>query len=831
MTDGPAPLRVLLVEDSAEDTELVLRALRAGGLSIEPRVVATEAEFGPCLSWAPDVIISDWKLPGFSGAAALAIAHESAPNVPCILISGTLGDDLVVAALRHDAVGYVPKGRLEALVPAVQQALAHAAAHRERDRLRSVVEESIDGIVIAGPDWRILYFNQAFADDVGRVRGDLRGQALPPILTEILGAAVADMPGKAASGTRWIEEVAVEALGGDGLRFQLAVTPRLGADRTVADYVVILRDVTEREQARLERDRLATVVEQADDGIVVSDPDGCILYANPAFSSGVGAGRGDPRGQMLPALVTGLLGSGVVSAIDRRIKSGRRWLSETVLTRPDGAVRHIQVVVTPRRDAAAVISSDVTIFRDVTDLREAEAELALEARVRAVVADGLRSLSNDAGVAESAQAICDGLVKLPHIDVAAVWVVLAPDDVRFVAISKPPGYPTEAGDHMPPAMAAFLVEAMAKGPRAVDIRDYKADDAWKTALIAAGLKTLAAGPIEHGGDLVGAVAIGTFDEDYARRLVEDTPTVVTVSASASAALAERLHEMRRQAELRGALEAVLHLRAFHPVFQPIVDLESRKVVGYEALTRFDSGRRPDLCFAEAWSVGLGPDLELVTLGAATAASGRLPAGLWLSLNVSPRLLADPERLSAVLWPTDRPIVLEITEHEIIEDYGAVLAAVRALGHNVRIAVDDAGAGVANFGHIVELRPSLVKLDIGLVRNVNVDLGRQAMVVGMRHFAAEAGCRLLAEGVETKEEAETMLGLGVDLGQGYLFGRPEPVDVWAAGRTPAARRAAARRGAPDRRSRSPGQDGVDSGPKIRLRPAVSSAGEPGARRRR
>ncbi|HVA87940.1 MAG TPA: EAL domain-containing protein, partial [Candidatus Saccharimonadales bacterium] len=106
-------------------------------------------------------------------------------------------------------------------------------------------------------------------------------------------------------------------------------------------------------------------------------------------------------------------------------------------------------------------------------------------------------------------------------------------------------------------------------------------------------------------------------------------------------------------------------------------------------------------------------------------------------------------------------------------------AVRGLGHDARLAVDDAGAGVANFGHIIELRPDFVKLDISLVRGVNANLGRQAMVVGMRHFSRTAGCRLIAEGVETEEEARTLTGLGVEFGQGYLFGRPEPVGAWVA----------------------------------------------------
>ena len=124
-------------------------------------------------------------------------------------------------------------------------------------------------------------------------------------------------------------------------------------------------------------------------------------------------------------------------------------------------------------------------------------------------------------------------------------------------------------------------------------------------------------------------------------------------------------------------------------------------------------------------------------------------------------------------------MLEVTEHEVIDDYDVVRDAIRALGHDIRLAVDDAGAGIANFGHIIDLRPDFVKLDISLVRRVNANLGRQAMVVGMRHFSRTAGCRLIAEGVETIEEARTLTALGVEFAQGYLFGHPEPVETWVA----------------------------------------------------
>jgi EAL domain-containing protein (putative c-di-GMP-specific phosphodiesterase class I) len=149
-------------------------------------------------------------------------------------------------------------------------------------------------------------------------------------------------------------------------------------------------------------------------------------------------------------------------------------------------------------------------------------------------------------------------------------------------------------------------------------------------------------------------------------------------------------------------------------------------------------------------------------------------GTWLSLNVSPGLIVEASGLARVLADRDRPVVLEITEHVAIDDYGAVRSAIDRLGQGVRVAVDDAGAGIANFSHLVELRPRLVKVDAGLIRDLDTDLARQAVVVGLVHFAAKAGCEVIAEGIETEAERTTAHGLGVTHGQGFLIARPAPV---------------------------------------------------------
>jgi EAL domain-containing protein (putative c-di-GMP-specific phosphodiesterase class I) len=219
------------------------------------------------------------------------------------------------------------------------------------------------------------------------------------------------------------------------------------------------------------------------------------------------------------------------------------------------------------------------------------------------------------------------------------------------------------------------------------------------------------------------------------------------------------------------------MRAFGPVFQPIVDLRTGATVGYEALTRFRDGSRPEEMFATALACGLGIKLEMATLAAALDAARGLPTRMWLSLNVSPPLLADVDRLGTALGLRVRPLVLEITEHETIEAYGPLREAVLRLGPGLRLAVDDAGAGIANFNHLVELRPDFVKIDAGLVRGVDTDVGRQAVVAGILHFAAAVSCQVIAEGVENETELAIVMKLGVTFGQGSYLGRPAPAGEW------------------------------------------------------
>jgi EAL domain-containing protein (putative c-di-GMP-specific phosphodiesterase class I) len=202
-----------------------------------------------------------------------------------------------------------------------------------------------------------------------------------------------------------------------------------------------------------------------------------------------------------------------------------------------------------------------------------------------------------------------------------------------------------------------------------------------------------------------------------------------------------------------------------------VDIASNKIVGYEALTRFDDGSAPHVRFDEAHSCGLGTKLELAAIAAALEGADRLPPAAWLNVNASPELVMNGAELGRLLADSTRDIVLEVTEHSQIADYAAFRRALQDLGPRVRLAVDDAGAGFASLRHILELRPAFVKLDREVIGGIDHDEARQAMVAGLEHFALSTGCWLIAEGVETAQEMHALQELNVGYVQGFLVGRP------------------------------------------------------------
>ncbi|MDQ3945166.1 MAG: EAL domain-containing protein [Actinomycetota bacterium] len=215
------------------------------------------------------------------------------------------------------------------------------------------------------------------------------------------------------------------------------------------------------------------------------------------------------------------------------------------------------------------------------------------------------------------------------------------------------------------------------------------------------------------------------------------------------------------------------------VFQPVAGLRLRRVVGVEALTRIaiEPRRGPDVWFGEAFTVGLGVDLELLAISRALDQLDQLPAEVYLAFNTSPETVLSDD-FTAVLEaaPLER-LVVEVTEHAAVADYEALrhaLTPFRAGG--LRLAIDDMGSGYANMQHVLRLAPDIIKLDVALVRGIDVDRARRALAGSLVVFADEMGARLVAEGIETPDELSTLIELGVPYGQGFHLARPGPLPL-------------------------------------------------------
>jgi EAL domain-containing protein (putative c-di-GMP-specific phosphodiesterase class I) len=238
-------------------------------------------------------------------------------------------------------------------------------------------------------------------------------------------------------------------------------------------------------------------------------------------------------------------------------------------------------------------------------------------------------------------------------------------------------------------------------------------------------------------------------------------------------VAAEVHRHTRVARMHELCE----VNSVEIVFQPIANLISGQLCAVEALARFPDYEQFDTggWFDEAFELGMTQHLELTALRAALTAFGQRESDdVSISINLSPATLLDPQ-LPALIEGFEERLIIEITEHQPIDDYDLVNIVRKELGERgVRIAIDDTGAGFASLRHILALKPDLVKLDISITKDVDVDDSRRALAKGLVTFAQEIGATIVAEGIERRGELACMRELGAEFGQGWHIARPSTV---------------------------------------------------------
>jgi EAL domain-containing protein (putative c-di-GMP-specific phosphodiesterase class I) len=259
-------------------------------------------------------------------------------------------------------------------------------------------------------------------------------------------------------------------------------------------------------------------------------------------------------------------------------------------------------------------------------------------------------------------------------------------------------------------------------------------------------------------------------ERLVARLVEDAWSCV------------RVLRAQRDLDSRCDLQEVLLSDQLSTVFQPVIDLRQRTVLGYEALSRGPAGsvyQMPLRLFEMAEEADLVFELDRKCRRRALLSAHQLPRSAKLFVNVYPSAMYDPEFQGTTLvsfvesqgLSPDR-VVLEITEKSAIENYelfAEALSDLTCLGFS--IAVDDVGAGYSGLEKIAHLNPRYLKFDRELIRNIDSSYIRREMTRALKSFADSIGSAIIAEGIERQEELDALLELGIEYGQGFLLGRP------------------------------------------------------------
>jgi PAS domain S-box-containing protein len=393
------PLNVLIVEDWPEDAELMLAELRRAGFEPVWKRVETETAFLAELKNQPDIIISDYSLPQFNGLRAVELLTRSGLNIPFILVSGTVGEDAAVEAMRLGATDYLLKDRIARLGHAVDRALEQQRLRKERQQFeeslklfRALIDRSNEGIEVIDPDsGRLLDVNETTCTRLGYRRQELLKLTVLDI-TEGMDAAAWS---RVCLTMREIgfQTIETRQRRKDGSTFPAEVSVRhVKLDR---EYLIAaVRDITERKRAEKELQEsqalYQSLVSQMAAGIFRKDRSGRFVLVNPWFCEL----RGLPADQILGRTSDDLVAMEMATHsqiqpdtlrllregqqhFEQILRTGERIQVEETHPGADGGKRHLHVVKSAVFGPDGQITGVQGVQFDVTNLKQAEASLKL----------------------------------------------------------------------------------------------------------------------------------------------------------------------------------------------------------------------------------------------------------------------------------------------------------------------------------------------------------------------------------------------------------------------------------------------------------------------
>ncbi|MBM7614871.1 EAL domain-containing protein [Alkaliphilus hydrothermalis] len=240
----------------------------------------------------------------------------------------------------------------------------------------------------------------------------------------------------------------------------------------------------------------------------------------------------------------------------------------------------------------------------------------------------------------------------------------------------------------------------------------------------------------------------------------------------------------KEHDLKAEFLDILRNRKVVTYYQPIVSLKDAEIIGYEALSRgpnYSPLHYPNELFGYAKKLNKVWELDLLCRLTAIEKAKEIIGEKYLFINIDSAIVKDPDfkqgftKEYLAQWGLEpKHIIFEITEHTAIADYKSfkeILENYRGQGY--RVAVDDAGEGYAGLRMLAEIRPNFIKIDMGLIRDIDKDMLKRELLKSFQQFSKTTGIKLIGEGIETYDELKTLMEIGIEYGQGYFFQRPQP----------------------------------------------------------
>ncbi len=822
------PLNLLLIEDAEDDALLVLRELRRGGFAPIWQRVQTSEELKSALqekSW--DIIISDYRLPKFNAPAALKIVREYHPEIPFILVSGTIGEVLAVEMMKSGANDYVMKENLKRLPEAVRRELRDAQGRCDRQQAEQRLKDSEQRfrhlfeftplIAVQGYNLQrqVIYWNNASEKFYGYTKAEALGRqiedlVIPPEMRQYVINAIQAWHTEGQE----IPASELELLCKDGSRVTVYSSHvMLTNTEGKHEMYCIDIDLTDRKQADLElresEERYRLLAENTNDLVCLHEPDGRYLYVSPSCEMLLGYHYKELLGRDPYTFIHPEDHTIVQESHDHALNLNPIPVTYRICHK-SGTYIWFETLTKPIMGMDDQVIKLQTTSRDVTERIETQEKLRYDA-----LHDQLTGLPNRSLLIERLELAINRSRRLDTYNYAVLFLDLD----RFKVINDSLGH--LAGDQLLTVVAqklkshlrdidlvarlggdefVILLEDVIGVEKAIQVTERILADLQNPFYINDSEVVISTS--------VGIV-LGTSHYHQATDLIRDADIAMYRAKAASKGSYKVFNvEMHTQAVNRLTLETdirkALEREEFFIYYQPIIAitgdaltsasspgslmLGEHRLVGFEALVRWQHPTRglvsPDQFIPMAEETGLIVPIDYWMLRTVCQQlvvwKNKFPncLPLKISVNLSAQdlrqnnLLAEIDRVLATTGLAGSDLTLEITESMLIENINKTISLLKKFKErDIKISIDDFGTGYSSLNYLHRLPANSLKIDRSFVGQMQQGNRNYQVVSTIIALSNQLGLAVVAEGIETPQQLQWLQEMGCEFGQGHLFSRP------------------------------------------------------------